>query len=68
MGEKKLVGASELLAMLWTEKCRPSLRWLRQQTKARRIPFSRCGKFVWFDPEAVREALAMRARGKGGAR
>jgi len=30
-----------------------------------RIPFIRCGKFVWFDSPAVREALATRGEGKG---
>ena len=39
-----LVSAEELLPMVWpSEKSRPSLRWLREQQAARKIPFMRIG-------------------------
>jgi hypothetical protein len=47
---------------------RPSLRWLRTQTKARAIPFVRIGHLVFFDVEMVRRWLAERrlVRGRWG--
>ena len=54
----KLVSAEQLLDELFDPKCKPSLRWLRSQTKARAIPFIRIGHLVFFDLEMVRSALA----------
>jgi hypothetical protein len=54
----KLVGAEQLLDQLFDENSRPSLRWLREQTRARSIPFIRIGHLVFFDVEMVRTALA----------
>jgi hypothetical protein len=54
----KLVDAQGLLEALWPEQSRPSLRWLRGQVAARKIPFTRMGKFVFFDPDLVREYIA----------
>jgi hypothetical protein len=51
--DEKLVSASELLQVLWNEESRPSLRWLRYQTKARSIPFIKIGGKVFFAPRAV---------------
>lgn len=39
------------------EKIRPTVRWLEMQRKARRIPFVKIGRLVFFDPENVRAAL-----------
>src|SRR5438093_6846364 len=50
----KLVDARELLNELFSDECRPSLRWLRTQTKARAIPHVRIGHLVFFDVEMVR--------------
>ena len=53
-----LVSAEELLPLVWpSEKSRPSLRWLREQQAARKIPFIRIGRLVWFDPDQVIAAL-----------
>jgi len=52
-----LVDAKELLALLFSEKSRPSLRWLRDQQAKRSIPFVRLGNLVFFDLEQVRTAL-----------
>lgn len=54
----KLVNAHQLLEELFDPKCRPSLRWLWNMTKARAIPFIRIGHLVFFDVDMVRSALA----------
>ena len=54
----KLVNALQLLEILFAPECRPSLRWLRAQTKAKTIPFIRIGHLIFFDVEMVRAALA----------
>ncbi len=54
----KLVSAEQLLEQLFARECKPSLRWLRTQTKARSIPHVRIGHLVFFDVELVRAALA----------
>ena len=54
----KLVSAERLLDELFEAQCRPSLRWLRTQTKAKTIPHFRIGHLVFFDVEMVRAALA----------
>jgi len=56
----KLVDAKQLLEVLFDEQCRPSLRWLRTQTKNKAIPFIRLGHLIFFDVEMVRAALANR--------
>lgn len=52
--ERRLVNAVELLELLFSDKSRPTLRWLRNQQKLRRIRFRKVGKLVLFDPEEVR--------------
>jgi hypothetical protein len=52
-----LVDAKGLLAALFTEDCRPTVRWLRTQTKNRNIPFIKLGGLVFFNVEAVRDTL-----------
>jgi hypothetical protein len=54
----KLVGAEQLLEQLFAPECKPSLRWLRSQTKAKAIPHVKIGHLVFFDLEMVRTALA----------
>ena len=39
----KLVNAQQLLEALFEPQCRPSVRWLWTQTKAKAIPFVRIG-------------------------
>ena len=56
----KLLNAQGLLNELFSEECRPSLRWLRTQTKAKAIPCVRIGRLVFFDVEMVRAYLAER--------
>ena len=54
----KLVNAEQLLDALFDPEARPSLRWLRTQTKAKTIPYVRLGHLIFFDVEMVRSALA----------
>ncbi len=54
----KLVDAETLLDELFSDGCRPSLRWLRTQTKAKTISHVRIGHLVFFDVEMVRMHLA----------
>lgn len=56
----RLLNAEQLMEALFTPEARPSLRWLRTQTKSRAIPFVRVGHLVFFDLELVRTALANR--------
>ena len=54
----KLVSAEQLLEQLFAPECKPSLRWLRSQTKSKTIPHIRIGHLVFFDLDMVRVALA----------
>lgn len=67
----KLVNAEQLLDQLFTPESRPSLRWLRTQTKAKVIPYVRLGHLVFFKVEMVRSALTtkrlVRTRQSGSA-
>lgn len=54
----KLLSGPELLAEIFAEDSRPSLRWLRSQQKRKAIPFVRCGRLVFFEPDKVRLCLA----------
>jgi len=56
----KLVNAPQLLEEIFTPEARPSMRWLRSQTKAKAIPHVRIGHLVFFDVEMVKAALATR--------
>ena len=53
-----MVDAKQLLNELFDQDARPSIRWLRQQTKAKAIPFIRIGHLVFFDVDMVRAALS----------
>ena len=63
----KLVSAEQLLDQVFAPECRPSLRWLRTQTKAKSIPHIRIGHLVFFDVEMVRGALAGKRLVRGRA-
>lgn len=55
--DQKFVSGARLLELLFSEESRPTLRWLREQQVARRIPFVKIGRFVFFSPEQVRRSL-----------
>ena len=54
----KLVNAEQLLDEIFDPGSRPSIRWLRSQTKAKTIPFVRIGHLIFFDVALVRIVLA----------
>jgi hypothetical protein len=54
----KLVTGEQLLDLLFDPQARPSMRWLRTQTKAKNIPHIKIGHLVFFDWEMVRKVLA----------
>jgi uncharacterized protein YbaR (Trm112 family) len=56
------VNGPRLLEILFPPECRPTMRWLRDQQKARRIPFIKLGRLVFFCPAAVRAALENKYR------
>lgn len=64
----KLVDAKGLLEALFDERSRPSVRWIRQKTAHRVVPFVKIGRLVRFDVNEVRAALedtwTVRARSK----
>jgi hypothetical protein len=60
----RYVDAPKLLEILFDEASRPSLRWIRDQQKARRLPFAKIGRLVFFDPAACKAALDAKATGR----
>jgi hypothetical protein len=54
---QQYVSGAKLLEMLFPEDCRPTVRWLRDQQVARRIPFVKIGRMVFFSPQQVRRSL-----------
>jgi hypothetical protein len=63
MSDSRLVNADGLLEAAFDKNTRPSLRWLREQTKKKALPFIRISGRVFFDVEQVRTVLAGRAVG-----
>lgn len=57
---EKLVDRAGLLAALFDENTRPSIRTLDRWVKKKQIPCFRIGRFVRFDPAQVRQALERR--------
>ena len=55
---EQMVDAQRLLQLLWDDKSRPSLRWLREQQRRRAIPYVKLGARVWFLPSEVRRHLS----------
>jgi hypothetical protein len=49
------VSGERLLEILWDDKSRPSLQWLRKETKRRMIPFTRRGRLIFYRPRSVIE-------------
>ena len=47
------VTGERLLEILWPANCRPSLQWLRKETKRRMIPHIRRGRLIFYRPRSV---------------
>jgi hypothetical protein len=54
---EQYVDGPKLLEILFPEDCRPTMRWLHDQHKARRIPSIKIGRLVFYSPAQVRQAL-----------
>jgi len=52
----QLVDGVKLLEVLFPPESRPTLRWLRDQQKLRRVSYRKIGRLVFFDVNEVREA------------
>jgi hypothetical protein len=61
--ETGYVDAPRLLEILFPNPvCRPSIRWLRDQQAARKIPSVKIGRLVFFDPNLVKSYLDAKMR------
>ena len=60
----RYVDAPTLLEILFEEVSRPSLRWVRDQQKARTLPFVKIGRRVFFDPVLVKAHFDAKAAGR----
>jgi hypothetical protein len=49
------VSAKRLLEILWDEQSRPSLQWIRKETKRRMLPHIRRGRLIFYRPRSVME-------------
>jgi hypothetical protein len=53
-----MVDAKKLLEILWPDgDSRPSLRWLRELQALRKIPYTKIGGRVFFEPARCRASL-----------
>jgi hypothetical protein len=59
-GPARLVDGEGLLEALFDEKSRPSISWLGTLRAARKIPFIKLGRKVFYDVEQVRAAIQAR--------
>ncbi len=63
----KLMNAKELLEALFSEESRPSLRWLRHQTRIKAIGSVRMGagsRLIFYDIDAIRAAMEAKNLGR----
>lgn len=49
----QLVSAERLLKIIWAPDSRPSLQWLRKETKRRMVPYIRRGRLIFYRPRSV---------------
>jgi hypothetical protein len=49
----KWVSAERLLELVWDEESRPSLQWLRKETRRRMLPCLRRGHLIFYRPRSV---------------
>lgn len=58
----KLVDAPTLLEILFDERSRPTVRWLRKMQADGTIPFIKIGHLVRFEVDEVRKSLRKKGR------
>lgn len=54
------VSASRLLEIVWEPISRPSLQWLRKETKRKMMPHVRRGRLIFYRPRSVLDWLNQR--------
>lgn len=54
------VSAERLLEIVWDEQSRPSLQWIRKETKRRMLPHLRRGRLIFYRPSSVLEWFRQR--------
>jgi hypothetical protein len=54
---QQLVSGPHLLEVIFESESRPTLRWLRDQTRLEALPFVRQGRLIFCDPNQVREHM-----------
>jgi hypothetical protein len=54
------VSAERLLEILWDERSRPSLQWIRKETKRKMLPYIRRGRLIFYRPRSVIEWFSQR--------
>jgi hypothetical protein len=52
---EQLVTAERLREIVWEEESRPSIQWIRKETKRRMLPHIRRGRLVFYRPRSVME-------------
>jgi len=56
----QLVTAERLRQVVWDPASRPSLQWIRKETKRRMLPHIRRGRLIFYRPRSVVEWYAQR--------
>ena len=56
----QLVTVKRLREIVWPAGCRPSLQWLRKETKRRMLPHIRRGRLIYYRPRSVMEWFAQK--------
>jgi len=56
----QLVTAERLREIIWDAHSRPSLQWIRKETKRRMLPHIRRGRLIFYRPRSVVEWYAQR--------
>lgn len=59
---ERFVDAEGLLQSLFDDSSRPTVRWVRDMQKQRKIPHYKVGKLIRFVPSEVMEALRRKCR------
>jgi hypothetical protein len=56
----QLVSAKRLLEILWDEQSRPSIQWVRKETRRKMLPHIRRGRLIFYRPRSVMDWYSQR--------
>ncbi|SPE51218.1 hypothetical protein SBV1_130087 [Verrucomicrobia bacterium] len=54
------VSAKRLLEILWDEQSRPSIQWVRKETRRKMLPHIRRGRLIFYRPRSVMDWYSQR--------